>query len=518
MIRTIDPTGEDPRPVGRAIGVPTPRDLASPIALLVMTVLSGACSLVRPVKVTPPPAPTAFISDLEVGPSGAGGALARPGSAERATQSAVWWNAFADPALDSTIQEALHNNYFIRDVRTLIYENMLDSTTPRGWWWPLQIGVPPTTAANLQHIVAGSPPTPTSNGTTSPAFGYGFNAANIDITASYQLDLSGNLDARRRVADDLVEQQRQSTEGAAQNLAEQVAQLWFDILVARALKDLTEGEVRYNQELFDLVKARFDQHLVTRLVVLQQEQQLLNIQSQVPLIAARIALLNSQLTGLLGRLPNPHDDLVPSDRRLPDLPPPPDLGTPADLSENTSEMRFARLRVTEIENRVNQNLSSWLPTIELVGSAGVVSFGSSETFRESFAGVRLTWPLFDGGRRITDAKQLELTLKRRKWQYELALKTAIGRIQDALLQEKTQAESLRSLRAQIELGRRLLEEARRLFEQGQSDYLPVLTALANLAGLQRDGLRAQRLLLSYRVQLYRALGGTWSYDVTKLPD
>ncbi|HEX7842878.1 MAG TPA: TolC family protein [Kofleriaceae bacterium] len=483
-------------------------------AVLVMTLLAGACTLARPVKVAPPPAPRAFVSDLEAAPSSAPGALdtppGRPGSAERATQSAVWWSAFADPALDSTIQEALRNNYFIRDVRTLIYENDLDSTVPQGWWWPLQIGVPATTPANLQHIVtavAGTRPVPLT-----------YNAANIDLTASYQLDLWGNLDARRRVGKDLVEQQRQSTEMASQNLAEQVAQLWFDILVERALKDLTEGEVKYNQALFDLIKARFEQHLVTRLVVLQQEQQLLNIQSQVPLIAARIALLNSQLTALLGRLPSPLDALVPTDRRLPDLPPAPGLGTPGDLSETTPEMRFALLRVTEIENRVNQNLSSWLPTIELVGSAGVVSFGSSETFREAFAGIRLTWPVFDGGRRITDSKQLELTLKRRKWQYELALKTAIGRVQDALLQEKNQAESLRSLRAQIELGRRLLEEARRLFEQGQSDYLPVLTALASLAALERDGLRAQRLLLSYRVQLYRALGGTWSYDVTKLPN
>jgi outer membrane protein TolC len=506
MTRTIDPTGVAPRP--------TPRDPAAPIALLVAPFLAGACSVVRPVKMTPPPAPQAFISALEVAPSSAPGAhdtpRSEPGSAERATQSAVWWSAFADPALDSAIQEALRNNYFIRDVRTLIYENMLDPATPRGWWWPLQIGVPGTTPASVQHIVttvAGSKPSALT-----------YDAANIDLTASYQLDLWGNLDAQRRVGDDLVEQQRQNTEVASQNLAEQVAQLWFDILVQRALKQLTEGEVKYNQELFDLVKARFEQHLTPRLVVLQQEQQLRNLQSQVPLITARIALLNSQLTGLLGRLPSPRDELVPADRRLPDLPPAPGLGTPGDLTENTAEMRFARLRVTEIENRVNQNLSSWLPTIELVGSAGVVSYGSSETFREAFAAIRLTWPLFDGGRRITEAKQLELTLKRRKWQYDLAIKSAVGRVQDALLQETSQTESLRSLRAQIELGRRLLEEARRLFEQGQSDYLPVLNALASLAALERSGLQAQRLLLSHRVQLYRALGGTWSNDVTKLPN
>jgi outer membrane protein TolC len=44
----------------------------------------------------------------------------------------------------------------------------------------------------------------------------------------------------------------------------------------------------------------------------------------------------------------------------------------------------------------------------------------------------------------------------------------------------------------------------------------VVTALADLAALERDALRAQRLLLSHRVQLYRALGGAWSYAVTEI--
>lgn len=486
------------------------------LALVVIAVLPAACSLVRPVKLGPAPAPRSF---FVVDP---GGDAPRPqgSSAERVTDKEVWWSAFADPALDSAIQEALRNNYFIRDVRTLIRENALDPAVPQGWWWPLQIGIPTVTPAGIQHIVAGSPPLASSDPQTppTPASQLRYTSANAGLTASYQVDLSGNLDTRRRVGDNLVEQQRQGTEIASQNLAEQVAQLWFDILVERALKELTLGEVKHNQELFDLVKARFDQHLVPRLAVLQQQQQLLNIQSQVPLVIARIAILNSQLTALLGRVPNPKDNLVPAERRLPDLPAAPNLGTPGDLNETTPEMRFARLRVTEIEHRVNQNLSGWLPAIEVLGSAGVVSFGLSDTVMESFAGVRLTWPVFDGGRRITEAKQLALTLKRRKWQYELAIKTAVGRVQDALLQEHNQAESLQSLRGQVELGQRVLEEARKIFEQGQSDYLPVLTALANLAALERDGLRAQRLLLSYRVQLYRALGGMWSYAVTELPN
>jgi outer membrane protein, multidrug efflux system len=481
------------------------------VAFLATTALATACSAVRPVDVKPPPAPRAFVSDAGAARAAPGAPRSAPGSARRATDGQVWWTAFADPALDKAIQEALRNNYFIRDVRTLIRENALDPAVPWSLWSPLEVGVSDDTPAGIQRVTIGSPPV----GQTD-ALQLKYTSANIGVTASYQIDLWGNLHAQRKVGQDLVEQQRHSTEIAVQNTAEQVAQLWFDILVQRALKELTEREVRYNQELFKLVEARFEQHLVTRLAVLQQQQQLLNVQAQVPLITAQISVLNSQLTALLGRVPSPHAALVPPDRRLPDLPPPPDLGTPGDLIENTPEMRFALRRVTEIEHRVNQNLSSWLPTIEVLGTAGVVSYDFAEPLRESFAGVRLSWPLFDGGRRIIEAKRLDLTLKRRQWQHELALKTAVGRVQDALIQERSQAESLRSLRAQVDLGRRLLEEARQLFLRGGSDYLPVVTALANLAALERDALRAQRLLLSYRLQLYRALGGTWSYAVTEL--
>lgn len=494
------------------------RLLLGPWAVALSAAL-GACTLIRPVKATPPPAPASFAApSAEPGSPSAPGdpaapAARPPGSAvaEPATEGAVWWSAFADPALDAVMQEAMRNNYFLRDVRTLIRENYLDPNTPQGWWWPLQIGIPASTPASIHRTTIGSPPV---DDTEAVKLSYG--QANLGLTASYQVDLFGNLDARRRVTKDFAEQQRQSTEIAAQNLAEQIANLWFDILLERALKQQIETEIQYGEELLALVKARFDQHLANRLAVLQQEQQLLRTKSQIPPVSARIAVLNSQLTGLLGRLPSPKDELVPLERKLPDVPPAPSLGTPSGLFESSPEMRFARLRVTEIEHRVNQNLSSWLPTIEVVGSAGVIAFEDSKTFAETFAGVRLSWPIFDGGRRLAEAEQIDLTLKRRKWQYELAIKTQVGRVQDALLQEQNQAKILESVRAQAELGRQLLAEARRLFEQGQSDYLPVLNALASLASIEREGLRAQRLLLTYRVQLYRALGGSWSDSVTRL--
>jgi len=98
------------------------------------------------------------------------------------------------------------------------------------------------------------------------------------------------------------------------------------------------------------------------------------------------------------------------------------------------------------------------------------------------------------------------------------MKTVVGRVQDAMINETNQATSLKNLRAQVELGDKVLAEARRLFEQGQTDFLPVLTALNSLVDLQRAALNAQRLMINDRVELYRSLGGTWSYDITTLQE
>ncbi|MFY1829949.1 TolC family protein [Myxococcus fulvus] len=487
------------------------------LALLVTT--CSGCGLVRPVVVTPPEAPSSYSTAVEPRteppqPSSApeaGVPSPRPSQeggpaqpAEHVTQDEVWWSAFADPALDTAIRECFSNSLVLHDVRDLIYENQLDPNVPQGWWYPLQVGI--LNPAGLSHVVAIVPPAPATQAR--------YTIATADVGLTYQVDLFGNLAAQRSAGMNFAEQQRQLTEARVQDMAQRIAQLWFDILEARALRDLTLRQIDYNRELLRLIQARFEQHLTPRLAVLQQEQLLLNLEAQVPLISARNALLNSELKGLLGRVPSPADDVVPLERQLPDLPPQPRLGAPGDLNANTPEMRLQELRVAEVEHRINANRASWLPTIQLVGSVGAAKVGLSEpVLGQSFAGVNLTWALFDG-RRFTEHMRLPIQLHRRHVQYQLALNTAIGRVQDAVVQEETGATSLRALRAQVQLGQQLLDEARRLFEQGRSDYLTVLSALTNLVGLERASLQAQRLLLNHRVAVYRSLGGTWSRDVT----
>ncbi|HHI68920.1 MAG TPA: TolC family protein, partial [Planctomycetes bacterium] len=76
--------------------------------------------------------------------------------------------------------------------------------------------------------------------------------------------------------------------------------------------------------------------------------------------------------------------------------------------------------------------------------------------------------------------------------------------------ERKQREYLAALDRQLQAARSNLEEARRRYLHGLNDYLPVLTALSAVQQVQRTMVTAKRELLSYRIQLHRALGGDWT--------
>ena len=506
----------------------------SPVAcLLLAALLAQGCSWIRPVSLTPPlpnPPPPSYLLEA---PASQEEKPPEPGDVRVTAQTSgpaegPWWTAFGDPALDALIQEALVHNHTLRDLRGLYHENQLVKERPNGPLWPLQIGIP----VSIQRSRSGAPAA-----LGSSAYFIANNEADVGLSATYQLDIWGQLDLQGKVLEDAAEIQAHLAEARAQDTAVQVANVWFDILAQRALYDQLERQVKLNENLQGLVNARFELHLTTRLAVLQQQQQLLNLRAQLPLIAARIALLGSQLTSLLGRKPTPYTtEMVPLDRRLPELPPHTTDGVPADLVKSSPEVRLAQLRVAEAEHRVSANLSSWLPQIQLFANGGLQAFGLSnplnftvqtgskdpkdvgQTFQTWSFGARLIWPLFDGGQRITEARQLSMTVKRRNMLYQQAFLEAVRRVQDAQIQESKQGDNVKTLRAEVELGKRVLNEAKQLYEQGNTDYLAVLTALANLEELEHASILAQRILLSNRIEVYRALGGTWSRSVVEIVD
>jgi outer membrane protein TolC len=68
---------------------------------------------------------------------------------------------------------------------------------------------------------------------------------------------------------------------------------------------------------------------------------------------------------------------------------------------------------------------------------------------------------------------------------------------------------------QVQIAGETLREARLRYVNGLSDYLPVLTALRSVQLLEQEQLAQQKQLLTYRITLHRALGGSWPDELTR---
>ena len=98
--------------------------------------------------------------------------------------------------------------------------------------------------------------------------------------------------------------------------------------------------------------------------------------------------------------------------------------------------------------------------------------------------------------------------------YRQTVLTAIKEVEDALVSESKQRKHIKGLENVTITARKALEVAGNRYRKGLTDYLPVLTQLLKVQGLERDLIQQQANLLVTQVNLYRALGGTWTDSLT----
>ena len=127
----------------------------------------------------------------------------------------------------------------------------------------------------------------------------------------------------------------------------------------------------------------------------------------------------------------------------------------------------------------------------------------------------LTQPLTDQVRLEGEERQARARLAEQVANYGRTVLIALQEVEDALVRESQQELLLTELRKQQAVAEATLNEARSRYRNGLSDYLPVLTSLQTLQTTEQRLITAERQRLSIRVQLHRALGGTWVAPVAQ---
>ena len=453
--------------------------------LLISLLLSG-CALLSPTTVTLPE--TDLPQQFSTGESSPGDQ--RP-----------WW-------------EQLHNDELNRLLKTAIGNNL----TVRKTWAKLR-------QARASAIKAGADLLPeiTGKGSTTPFHSEGPSGVNTSstwsfgLTSSYEIDLWGRVTADHRQQELSAFSKEEQVRTAILTLSGQVAKTWISIISIQEQKKLLREQLSINHKLLDLLKHRFSLARATLLDVYQQRQTVLSLENTLIPLEARNKTLYHQLAIYLGHPPGTLPKI--RTKTIPRFQSVARIGLPADLLDQRPDLKDARLQLESATFQVVQARAARLPKLKLSLSLTLSASDLAELVESwvTALGASLSGSLFDHGYTSAEIERTRGIVDEKLSNYRLLLLQAIGEIEDALANEEQFRKSETVLSSRILLADKTLQEATYRYLNGISDFLPVLQEQLQSVTLKINQIKNRAELASSRINLLKALGGSWLSTIPRPP-
>jgi NodT family efflux transporter outer membrane factor (OMF) lipoprotein len=271
--------------------------------------------------------------------------------------------------------------------------------------------------------------------------------------------------------------------------------------------ELVNNQIETNEKVLQLQETRFGSGQIRSADILRQRQLLESTREQKIAVESRIQVLEHQLAVLLGR--SPQEEIIPPSDSLPEPPPLPETGLPAELIRRRPDVQNAYNLLKAADREVAAAISNQYPRFSLTASVSTAADNVDDLFRDwarSLAGNLLA-PLFYGGQLRAEVDRTKSVKKQRLYEYGQTMLNAFREVEDALIREKKQLETIQSIKEQVNLAEQSYQQLRIEYFNGMGNYLDVLTALDEAQRLRRNLLSAKMTLLEYRIALYRSLAG-----------
>lgn len=453
---------------------PTFRQLSACLALLLGV---AACAPFRPpVSSQPPVALPATYSLFAEGPPADG---------------AAWWHAFHSEELDALMAEALAGNLTLQEAWARLRQSAALHTTKGAALFP-------TLAAE-----AGAETTRRGGDTATATT----DAITLGLAASYEVDLWGRVRALKNAAGERLEATRADVETAAVTLSGEVADTWVDLIAVRNEIALLDAQMALNRTLLSAMEVRFENSMVSAVDVLRQRKVIERQLSERPGLKEEEGRLEHALALLVGKPPGEAPAV-----RTTTLPEPGDLpatGLPADLLAQRPDVRAAGLRLKADEWEISAAQADRLPALSITARARFASDGAESLFDNWFTNLaaNLTGPIFDAGRRKAEVDRARAQADERLAAYRRTVLTALSEVENSLIGDTRQKETVDALNREIKTARLTLTESENRYTRGVSDYVTLLGELKDLQELERKLVQQNARRVKQRIALHRALGG-----------
>lgn len=323
----------------------------------------------------------------------------------------------------------------------------------------------------------------------------------------WEVDFFKRLGSARlaRAAD--VQSRQNLREAVRLALSVGIAESYFGIIEQRQLLFLLAKQQQTSRELLRIIERRYEQGLVSRLDVLQQQAQVAEVDSQIPSVEALLLDLQNQLGALLSGMPGGRDlGIIGAQTSFPNLPELVKLGRPDELLKLRPDLRVAQADLVSADAETARALAERLPRLTFSAEALLIEGRGPSGNLVTFA-ADLVQPLLDWGQRRAEWVRTQAVYRERLAIFSQSYVRAVWNLDTLVRSETKQRELMRRLQERKQLLDATLGLATSRYTSGLTDYLPVLSATQQLYALEQRLIREQRRLTSLRIALHQALGG-----------
>ena len=400
-----------------------------------------------------------------------------------------WRSVFTDPQLQKLIQQALDNN-----------PDMLNAALN------VQMAEQQLKAARLAFLPQF---TFAPSGTIASWDG---NAATktyqLPISASWNVDLFGNLLSQKRGAQMALLATRDYQVAVQTNIVAAVANMYYTLLMLDRQLEILGDMTSLTKDTWDMMKLQMELGRVRSTGVQSAEANYYSVQTQTVDMKRQIGEVENSLSLVLGQ---PAQTIARGKLENQSLPSKFSTGIGLQLLANRADVQAAEMQLAQCFYNVETARSRFYPSITISPSGTFTNSGGGAIVNPGkwllSAVGSLVQPIFMRGQLTAGLKVAEAQEEQAFNTWQNAVLKAGSEVSDALVQYNSSEEKAQLEAKRLEVLEKNVEHTKLLFKNSGSSYLEVISAQQSLLNSQLSKVSDEFYKMQAVVSLYNALGG-----------
>lgn len=400
-----------------------------------------------------------------------------------------WREVFTDSHLQSLIETALSNN-------TNLLNAALNVKMVEDQLMVAKLAFVPGFTFSPQGTLASW-----DGGKTSKTY-------SLPVTASWSIDLFGNLLNQKRSAQMALLATRDYQQVVQTKVISNVANMYYTLLMLDKQLEVVNDMTKLTEETWKIMKIQKELGRVKETSVQSAEANYYSVQAQATDLKRQIRETENSLSLLLGQQAQSIQRGTFEGQSLPTKF---STGVSLQLLNNRPDVHYAEMSLAQCFYDVNTARSRFYPSISISGTGAFTNSGGGGITNPGkwllSAVSSLTQPIFAHGQIIAGLKVAKSKQEQAFNTWQNAVLSAGSEVSNALVLYNSSDEKSKLEEKQVASLKKNVEYNKMLFNDGSATYLEVITAQQSLLNAELSKVADDFYKMQAVVNLYYALGG-----------